>query len=55
VEGLHVVGGSKLKYKHSFPVHSPAMYLYMLLHLWFCLNYCMYDFTVIFASVCVLA
>jgi hypothetical protein len=54
MEGLHIVGGTQLKYKYSFPIPSHAMYLYIMLHIWFCLNYCMYDFTVIFASVYVL-
>jgi hypothetical protein len=55
VEGLHTVGGTQLKYRYSFLAHSHVMYLYMLLHLWFCINYYMYYFTVISASVCVLA
>jgi hypothetical protein len=54
VEGLHAVGGTQLKDKYSFPVHSHDMYLYMLLHLWFFLIYCMYAFTIIYASDCAL-
>ena len=55
MEGLHTIGGIQLKDKYSFHVHSHAMYLYILLHLWFFMNYCMYDFTIIFAPVYVLA
>jgi hypothetical protein len=55
MEGLHAVGGTQLKDKYSFMCSFTCYVLYMLLHLWFCLNYYMYDFTVIFASVCVLA
>jgi hypothetical protein len=52
---MHTVGGTQLKYKYPFLVHSHAIYLYMLLHIWFCLNYCMYAYTVISSSVYVLA
>jgi hypothetical protein len=54
VEGLHAVGGTQLKDEYSFPTHSHALYLYMLLHLWFCLNYCMYAFNVVSTTVFVL-
>ena len=54
MEGLHTAGGTQLKDKYSFPIPSHDMYLYIMLHIWFCLNYCMYDFTVNSALVCVL-